>query len=263
MRVRTSVLFATLVAAATLKGSPYDQLTLTAAAQQRFLPAEVEAGGRVYTSTCTGCHGPEGDGVAGVNFSQGTFRRAASDDDLVRIIVRGIPGTPMAPTGMSDGQAGTVVAYLRSMTAGGDTAGGGDAARGQSLVEGKGQCLTCHSIGVNGLHAGPPLTGIGAERRGVELMRSLVDPAGEVRPENRTIRIVTRDGRTLTGRFLNQDTFSIQLIDATDKLMSVDKSMVRESSFQPASPMPSFRDKLSAQELADVVSYLSSLKGRP
>ena len=87
------------------------------AQQTRYLPAEVEAGGRVYTSTCTGCHGPDGDGVAGINFSQSRFRRAGSDDDLVRIIVRGIPGTPMPPTGMSEGQAATVVAYLRSIAA--------------------------------------------------------------------------------------------------------------------------------------------------
>jgi hypothetical protein len=74
--------------------------------------------------------------------------------------------------------------------------------------------------------------------------------------------VVMKDGRTLSGRFLNQDTFTLQLIDATDKLMSLDKSQIRESTFLPTSPMPSFKDKLSPQELADVVSYLSSLKGR-
>ena len=255
MRVRTSLLLGVLLCA----GGP-------ASAQQRFLPAEIDAGGRLYLANCTGCHGPEGDGVAGINFSQGKFRRGATDDDLIRIIVRGIPGTPMPPSGIAENQVVTIVAYLRSMTAGnGETAGGpgGDIGRGRTLVEGKGQCLTCHSIGVNGLHAGPALTDIGAQRRGVDLMRSLVEPAGEVRPENRTIRVVLRDGRTLAGRFLNQDTFSIQLIDATDKMQSIDKSAVRESSILTTSPMPSFKDKLSAQELVDVISYLSSLKGRP
>src|SRR5215467_7045253 len=233
-----------------------------ALAQQRYIPAEIEAGGRLYTSNCTGCHGPEGDGVGGINFSQGKFRRAATDDDLLRIISRGIPGTPMAPSGMSESQIGQIVGYLRSMTARGDAPAGGDAARGKSIVESKGQSLTCHTIGVNGLHAGPALTDIGAQRRAVDLMRSLVEPGAEIRPENRTIRVTMRDGRTLTGRFLNQDTFSIQLIDATDKLMSIDKSTVRDSTLLSTSPMPSFKDKLSAQELADVVTYLASLKGR-
>ena len=169
----------------------------------------------------------------------------------------------MAPTGMSEGQAGTVVAYLRSMTAGGDAPGGGDAARGKTIVDGKGQCLTCHSVGVTGGHAGPALSDIGLQRRSVELMQSLVSPGVEVRPEHRAVRVVIKDGKTLTGRFLNQDTFSIQLIDSTDQLRSVDKSTIRESSLLTASAMPSYRDKLSAQELADVVSYLSTLKGRP
>jgi putative heme-binding domain-containing protein len=233
-----------------------------AVAQQRFLPAEIDAGGRLYLANCTGCHGPEGDGVGGINFSQGKFRRAATDDDLIRIIVRGIPGTPMAPSGIPDNQVATIVAYLRSMTAGNGDAASGDAGRGRAIVEGKGQCLTCHSVGVNGMHAGPALTDIGAYRRGADLMRSLVDPAAEIRPENRTIRVVLKDGKTLTGRFLNQDTFSLQLIDATDKLMSIDKSSVRESTVLTTTPMPSFKEKLNAQELADVVSYLASLKGR-
>jgi quinoprotein glucose dehydrogenase len=149
------------------------------------------------------------------------------------------------------------------MTAGNGDASAGDTARGRALVEGKSQCLTCHSIGVNGLHVGPALSDIGAVRRGADLMRSLVDPSAEVRAENRSIRLVMRDGRTLNGRFLNQDTFSIQFIDATDKMLSIDKSTVRESTLLTTSPMPSFKDKLSAQELADVVSYLASLKGRP
>jgi putative heme-binding domain-containing protein len=237
--------------------------TRLAAQQARYLPAEVEAGGRVYTSTCTGCHGPDGDGVAGINFSQGKYRRAASDDDLVRIIVRGIPGTPMPPTGMSEGQAATIVAYMRSMTGAGDAPSGGDASRGKTLVEGNGQCLACHSIGTNGRHAGPALSDIGLQRRSIDLMQSLVNPGGEVRPDNRSVRVVMKDGKTVTGRFLNQDTFTIQLIDSTDKLLSIDKSSIRESSLLSTSAMPSYRDKFTAAELADVVSYLSSLKGRP
>src|SRR5437762_4414868 len=156
MRLTTLALAGVLLAAA------------PAHAQQKFLPAEIDAGGRLYTANCTGCHGPEGDGVGGINFGQGKFRRGASDDDLIRIIVRGIPGTPMPPSGIPDNQVATIVAYLRSMTAGNGETAGGDPARGRALVEGKGQCLTCHSIGVNGLHAGPALSDIGAQRRAAD-----------------------------------------------------------------------------------------------
>jgi putative heme-binding domain-containing protein len=107
------------------------------------------------------------------------------------------------------------------------------------------------------------LTDIGAQRRAVDLRQSLVEPGSDVRAENRAVRIVTKDGKTIGGRFLNQDTFSIQLIDSTDRLLSLDKSSIREATVLTTSTMPSFKDRLTAQELADVVSYLSSLKGRP
>ena len=232
-------------------------------AQDRYLPVEVEAGGRLYSANCIGCHGPEGDGVGGTNFSQNRYRRAANDGEILRIIARGIPGTPMAPSGMSETQIGQIVAYLRSMAATGGDTGSGDAARGRSIAEGKGQCLSCHTIGANGLHQGPALTDIGAQRRAVDLMKSLVDPGSEVRAENRTVRVVMKDGTTITGRFLNQDTFTLQLIDANDKMLSVDKSAASRWTLLTTSPMPSFKDKLSPQELADVVAYLVSLKGRP
>src|ERR1700745_3446490 len=88
-------------------------VSLSADAQQKYIPAEIEAGGRLYTANCTGCHGPEGDGVGGINFSQGKFRRAATDDDLLRIISRGIPGPPMATSGLSESQIGKIAGYPR------------------------------------------------------------------------------------------------------------------------------------------------------
>ena len=234
------------------------------AQQRNYLPAEVEAGGRLFQANCTTCHGPEGDGVAGVNFSKGQFRRASSDDDLLRVIVRGVPGTPMPPSSFSESQAGTIVGYLRSMTIGGPGAiAGGDVGRGRSLFEGKGQCLTCHAVSGTGSRTGPNLTEIGSFRRGVEMERSLLDPDAEIRPESRSVRIVTRDGLTITGRLLNQDTFTLQLIDATERLLLLEKSDLRDYAILRSSTMPSYRDKLTAQELADVVSYLTTLRGRP
>jgi putative heme-binding domain-containing protein len=231
-------------------------------AQQRYVPVEIEAGGRLFTSSCTGCHGPEGDWVGGVNFSKGQFRRSTSDDDLVRVIMRGIPNTPMPPSSFSDGQAATIVAYVRSLASGGVPAGG-DAGRGKAVFDGKGQCLTCHSVSGIGGRTGPALTEIGAFRPGAELQRSLLDPDADIRPENRSVRAVTRDGNTITGRLLNQDTFTLQLIDSSERLMLLEKATLREYAVLKSSPMPSYRDKLNAQELADVVSYLASLRGRP
>ena len=72
---------------------------------------------------------------------------------------------------------------------------------------------------------------------------------------------LAKDGITVTGIMLNQDAFSVQILDTKDQLRSIPRDTIRDQSFVTKSPMPSYRDKLNAQELADLVSYLASLKG--
>jgi hypothetical protein len=93
-------------------------------------------------------------------------------------------------------------------------------------------------------------------------MRSLVDPNADVQPNHRFYEVTPKRGDTVTGRLLNHDTFTVQLFDQAGQLRSFDKADLRAFGFVD-SPMPSYRDKLSAQALADVVSYLVSLRGGP
>ena len=69
-----------------------------------------------------------------------------------------------------------------------------------------------------------------------------------------------KDGKTVSGKLLNLDTFAVQIFDSSEKLVNVPKTNVRDMTM--VSPMPSYRDKLTAQEMADVVGYLMSLKGQ-
>ena len=204
-----------------------------------YTPADIENGGLLYQSNCTGCHGPEGDGVPSVNLGGGKFRRGTTtDDELVRIILGGIPGTAMPPSSFSEGQAGTIVAYLRSLAESppGAPMIPGDASRGKMLFEGKGQCITCHSVAGVGARTAPALTQIGASRRAVELQRSIVEPGAEIRSDARPVRVVMRDGSTVTGRLLNQDTLhdsASRLEFAAAAARQIDGSRVRQS---PRSP---------------------------
>jgi putative heme-binding domain-containing protein len=228
-----------------------------------YTPQDIENGGLLYQASCAFCHGPEGDGIPGINFASGQLRRGSTDDELVKIILGGIPGTAMPPSNYSEGQAGTIVAYVRSLaTSSKGSVVPGNAMRGKAVFEGKGQCQTCHSVAGVGSRVAPALTEIGAFRRLVELQRSIVDPGAEIRTDNRTVRVVTRQGATVTGRLLNQDTFTIQLLDSKERLVLLDKTNVKEYTVLKESPMPSYKDKLDTQELADLVSYLSSLRGR-
>jgi putative heme-binding domain-containing protein len=115
--------------------------------------------------------------------------------------------------------------------------------------------------GGRGSYFGPDLSDIGATRNEAYLERSILEPNQTIAPQNRLVRVVTRQGVTITGRRLNEDTYTIQLVDEKDRLISVSKSDLREYSLLKTSTMPSYQGKLSAQEVADVVSYLLSLKG--
>ena len=232
-------------------------------AQHEYPATDVENGGRLFQGTCAACHGPDGDGVAGVDLGRGQFRRAASatDEELVRIIRTGIPNTGMPPNNVSEINAGNIVAYLRTIaTETRSTSAPGDSGRGKAIYEGKGACASCHRIKGTGSRIGPDLTEIGGQRRVAELEKSILDPGAQVLPSQRSVRVVTRDGVTTSGRLLNHDAFTLQLLDAKEQLRSFQKANLREYTFVDTSPMPSYRDKLSAEELSDLVSYLVSLK---
>jgi cytochrome c oxidase cbb3-type subunit III len=231
-------------------------------AQHTYNSADIENGGRLYLANCTVCHGPDGDMVPGTDLGHGRFRHATEDDDIAEIIMKGIPGTGMPSHDFTPQQAESIVAYLRSLaTAGRSTLTGGDAARGKGIFEGRGACLSCHTVKGSGSHTGPDLTDIGLLRRTAQLEKSIVDPGAETLPENRMVHVVTKSGNEITGKLLNVDTLSIQLLDPQDHLRYFAKSDLREYSLIAKSSMPSYKGKLTEAELADVISYLSSLKG--
>jgi mono/diheme cytochrome c family protein len=170
----------------------------------------------------------------------------------------------------------------------------GDAARGKAIFEGaKGNCLSCHRVSGNGSLFGPDLSAIGNAPAGVGgrwgggrgggaaaapapippppppappganpqlLAQSILEPNAVVSAVNRYVVLKMKDGKTITGKLLSVDTFAYQVFDSTEKLANITKDNVREATM--TSPMPSYKDKLTTQELADVVSYLLGLKGQ-
>jgi putative heme-binding domain-containing protein len=136
----------------------------------------------------------------------------------------------------------------------------GDAERGKALVESSG-CFECHRIDERGSRLGPNLSRIGARRTPSRLRQALVAPDEEVVPDNRFVRIVTKEGTTVTGKLLNQDAISVQLMNPKEELKTYLRANLREYTIIDKGLMPSVEGKLTAQQVADVVTYLSSLKG--
>lgn len=231
-------------------------------AQHNFTPAEVENGGRLYNSTCAGCHGLNGDQVPGTALRSGKFRRGGTDDEIARIIRAGIPGTAMPPNAVSDTEAAMIVAWLRDgVTASAAPRLAGDAGRGRAVFEGKGNCTSCHGPGGVGGRRAPALVDVGVLRRPAQLEEALLEPAAEIHTDFRMVTATLKDGSTVNGRLLNQNSYSVQLLDTADRLRSLDKADLRSHAILATSSMPSYRQRLSAQEVADVVAFLGTMKG--
>ena len=228
-----------------------------------YAPADIAYGARLYDAQCTTCHGANGDGVGGVDLRSGRFRNAVTDQDLTRVITNGIPGTGMQAFRLDASEVAGIVAYLRNMNSfDRGSVKPGDPGRGRLTFEGKGSCTRCHRVGVQGSRVAPDLSDIGATRSAGSLLRSVTEPTSQMMPINRPVRAVTRDGKVINGRRLNEDTYTVQLLDEQEKLVSLIKADLREYSILTVSPMPSYKDRLTEGELADVVAYLLSLKGR-
>ena len=226
----------------------------TPSGQQPATDSErLQNGARLYAQYCQTCHGPAGDAVGGVNLRTGQFKQAVTDLDVMSVILRGVPGTAMPANQLSNGELSAIVAYLHVMKDfGARQVAVGDPGKGQAIFEGKGDCLSCHRVHHQGSYLGPDLSEIGASR-------ALLDPSSAAQPGNRSIRAVTSSGAIVTGRRLNEDTWSVQIIDSHENLVSLWKPELKEYSILP-SPMPSYRNSLTATERSDVIAYLISLQ---
>ena len=232
------------------------------ATDHQYTSADIEAGSRLYANQCTLCHGPNGDAVNGIDLRRGIFRRSVSDDDLSRVITTGIAAAGMPSFKFQPTELTAVLAFIR---AGFDPSGTavkvGSPDRGKTLFAGKGSCATCHRVDGVGPRSAPDLSDVGAIRTPAALQRSLLDPTSAMLPINRPVRVVTKDGRTIRGRRLNEDTYTVQLIDDQERLVSLTKTDLRTYDIGKTSPMPSASKSLSAGEVADLVAYLLTLKG--
>lgn len=258
MRKRSSVLcvLALLAASAGASAQLLDQ------DHGQYSRADVEAGQRLYGPQCQVCHGATGDGVPGIDLRLGRFRRATSDEDLARTITSGVPGTGMPAFVLQPAELTAVIAFIRAgFDPGSAAVRVGDAERGRALFTGRAECASCHRVNGRGPRLAPDLSDIGAIRTLAALQRALLEPDESLLPIHRPVRVSLKDGRTLTGRRLNEDSFSVQLIDDHENLRSLAKSDLRALTVLTAAAMPSYAGRLSDTELADLIAYLVSLKG--
>jgi putative heme-binding domain-containing protein len=225
----------------------------------RTSPSDVAQGEKTFRSHCSPCHGLKGEGGRGPNLAAGVFFHGSTDADLLRNISNGIDGTEMPGMFYSSDRIWQIVAFLRSLNAGPQPPSSSAAAQGRTLFEGQG-CAGCHRIDGDGGRTGPDLSAIGRTRSAEHLRQSILDPDADVRQRYWVVRVTDDGGKNSEGFLMNEDTYTVQFIDTSGRLHSLQKADLRSFGIDKTSKMPSYRSKLSADQVSQLVAYLSSLR---
>lgn len=226
---------------------------------------DVRMGQRVYRAQCGRCHGRDARGndeTGAPDLTTGQFSRASTDAGMFDVIRDGIDGTAMIGISprASDQTVWQIVSYINSLNMEpGDYDLPGDVDRGQQLFAGKGNCSSCHMVNGDGGRTGPDLSRIGSRLAPDEIETALTDPNEDVSPRWWTMRITRADGSVIEGLRMNEDTFTVRIMDNDENLWSFLKSRIRSSERIKTSTMPD-AGNLTATEVDDLVAYLFSLR---
>jgi putative heme-binding domain-containing protein len=217
------------------------------------------------------CHGfAAKGGMRGPDLTTGSWNHGGSDADLAGTISAGVPGTAMPPNNLTADEIWQIVTYLRTLQQP-VTAPVGDATRGEALFFGATRCSSCHIVNGRGGRLGPELSAVGSARSRAYLVESIRLPAQQL-TQNRafgnfvtlkydTVTAVTADGRTIVGVPVNEDTFTVQLMDTSERVHSFDKKSLKSFRHENRSLMPAYdAARLPNADLDDVVAYLQSLR---
>ena len=253
---------AALVAALVLVAGP---ATPARAQENPFdTPIDVRMGERVFRAQCGRCHGRDARGndeTGAPDLTTGQFATASTDAGMFSVIRDGIENTAMIGISprASDQTVWQIVSYINSLNLDpGDYDLPGDAARGEQVYAGA-DCSSCHMIRGQGGRTGPDLSTVGSRLDPDELATSVSDPDAEVAPRWWTVRVNRADGSTLEGLRMNEDTFTVRIMDNDENLWSFMKSEVRSLERITTSTMPA-AENLTASEVDDLVAYLFSLR---
>jgi len=244
-------------------------------------PDAAKLGEFEFRANCAFCHGLGAHGGGrGPDLTRAQKKHGNSDADLFRTINEGVPGTAMPPNGatqqgvgMTEEEIWQVISYIRSVQVKSSAQPTGNAMRGKELFNGSAACATCHMMEGKGGRLGPDLTATGMARSVDYIVDSMRNPSRrlaqgiseamkEFSQEYETVNVVDDRGQKFQGVVLNEDNFTLQMIDTREQLHLFEKEKLRSLEKSRESMMPKYDDKmLPEKDLQDIVAYLLSAGG--
>jgi putative heme-binding domain-containing protein len=241
-------------------------------------PKIAKLGEYQFRLNCAFCHGLGARGGGRGPDLTRAKHHGSSDAEIFHNIHDGITGTAMPAAtnggigvGMSDEEIWQVVTYVRSVEVKASAQPAGNAVHGKELFNGAAGCSTCHMVEGKGGRLGPDLTSVGASRSTEYLVESLRNPSRrlaqgifeamkEFPQEYVSVSVVTADGTKLGGVVLNEDQFTLQMLDSREQLHLFEKDKLRSLEIRRESAMPVYDQKtLGDKDLQDLIAYLQSV----
>src|SRR5580704_3331972 len=239
-------------------------------------PKAAKAGEYEFRINCALCHGLGAHGGGrGPDLTRAQKKHVHSDVEMFQVISNGIPGTVMPANGtngqgvgMTDEEIWQIITYIRSVEVKSSAQSTGSASHGKELFYGDANCSLCHMVEGKGGRVGPELTSVGGSRTRESIIDSVRNPSRrlawgltemtkEFPQEYETITVVTVDGKQFKGVALNEDSFSVQMMDANEKIYLLEKDKLRSFKKSRQSLMPTYSpDVLSDKDLEDIVAFL-------
>lgn len=247
-------------------------------------PKAAKAGEYEFRINCALCHGLGAHGGGrGPDLTRAQKKHVHSDAEMFQVISNGIPGTVMPANGtngqgvgMTDEEIWQIITYIRGVEVKASAESAGSAARmyeqhGKELFYGDANCSLCHMVEGKGGRVGPELTSVGGSRARESIIDSVRNPSRrlawglteatkEFPQEYETVTVVTAEGKQIKGVTLNEDSFSVQMIDSNEQIYLLEKDKLRSFKKSRESLMPAYKtDVLSDKDLDDIVAYLVSV----
>lgn len=219
--------------------------------------AQARTGAPLFRERCAECHGADGKGVAAHDLTR-LWSAGATDNQVFQTIRNGVPNTIMPSSTAPDDQLRALVAYLRSISDSPNTVEiSGNAVNGERVFWAS--CGTCHKVNERGGRLGPDLSRVNQSRD--QLVAAIRTPSASLATGFEPVTLVTRDGRRVRALRKSEDAFSIQVMDAQERLQGYLKGDLREVVRETTSMMPAFgTDKLSGGDLDDLLRFLATLR---
>jgi cytochrome c oxidase cbb3-type subunit III len=242
-------------------------------------PKAAKAGEFQFRINCAFCHGLGARGGGrGPDLTRAHKRYAHSDAQMFRTINDGIAGTAMPANGtngqgvgMTETEIWQLISYIRSVEVKTSSQPTGNAVHGKQLFNGDANCSGCHMLEGKGGRLGPELTAVGGSRTVESIVDSVRNPSRrlawglteatkEFPQEYETVTVVTAEGKEIKGVALNEDLFSVQMMDTSEHIHLFEKDKLRSFEKSRVSLMPAYDTSLlSDKDLQDIVAYLLSV----